>query len=147
MQQKTETRLVRARAKKPRDLAAARHRSLLRARAALSTVLRQGSTTPVDGQALAGALQLGEAAAAELAGFPDTPDLRESDRAQLAGDHAGVENVFEARLRRLVRQLSEGRELGPDNSSPAELLAAYVTSAALSPPFRPPHRVDNQTEP
>jgi hypothetical protein len=143
MQQKTETRLVRARAKKPRDLAAARHRSLLRARAALSTVLRQGSTTPVDGQALAGALQLGEAAAAELAGFPDTPDLRESDRAQLAGDHAGVEDVFEA----LVWQLSEGRELGPDNSSPAELLAAYVTSAALSPPFRPPHRVDNQTEP
>jgi len=148
MQQKTDTRLARARAKKPRDLAAARHRSLLRARVAFSALVREGLAGPADGQALAGALQLGDVAAAELAGLPDTPDLRESDLALLAQDHAGAEETFEARLKRLVQQFPEGRELDRVNVSPAELLAACVAGAAFPPSFPPPHpRVDNQTGP
>ena len=131
MQQKTDTRLARAKAKTPRNLAAARHRSLLRARVALSALLREGSAPPADGQALAGALRLGDAAAAELAGLPDRPDLRESDLALLAHDHPGAEETFEVRLKRLMQQFPEGRELDRANVSPAELLAASVAGAAL----------------
>jgi len=139
MQQKTDTRLARAKAKAPRNLAAARHPSLLRARVALSALLCEGSTAPADSQALAGALQLGDAAAAELAGLPDRPDLRESDLALLAHDHPGAEETFEVRLKRLMQQFPEGRELDRANVSPAELLAAYVAGAALPRPFLPPH--------
>ena len=137
MQQKTDTRLARAKAKAPRNLAAARHRSLLRARVALSALLREGLAAPADGQALAGALQLGDAAAAELAGLPDPPDLRESDLALLAHDHSGAEETFETQLKRLVQQFPEGRELDRVNASPAELLAACVANATNpGPPGR-----------
>jgi hypothetical protein len=139
MQQKTDTRLARAKAKTPRNLAAARHRSLLRARAALSALLREGLATPADGQALAGVLQLGAAAAAELARLPDTPDLRDSDLALLAHDHPWAEETFEVRLKRLMQQFPEGRELDRANVSPAELLAVYVARAALPRPLLPPH--------
>lgn len=139
MQQKTDTRLARARAKKPRDLAAARHRSLLRARVALSAMLRDRSATPADGQALSGTLQLGAAAAADLAGLPDTPDLRESDLALLAHDHPGAEETFEVRLKQLMQEFPEGREHDRANVSPAQLLAAYVAGTALPRPLLPRH--------
>jgi hypothetical protein len=84
---------------------------------------------------LTGAWRLGDAAAAELAGIPDTPDLREIDRALLARDHAGAEETFEARLWHLVQHYRDGRELDTLNASPAELLAVYVANAALPPPF------------
>ena len=126
-----DTRLARVtKAEAPRDLTAARQRSLLRARAAVCTLLRQRLVQPDTGQALAGALQLGDAAASELAGIPDTPELRESDGALLAHHHAGAEEMFEAKLLRLVQQCSDGRQLDPANASPAELLAAYVLAAA-----------------
>ena len=126
-----DTRLARmAKTKTPRDLVQARHRSLLRGRAALGTLLRERSVLPLDGQAFAGAVQRGEGAAAELAGIPDTPGLRETDRALLARDHAGAEDIFEAQLLRLVRKYSDGRELDPANASPAELLAAWVSVVA-----------------
>jgi hypothetical protein len=126
-----DTRLARVtKAAAPRDLTEARQRSLLRARAAVGTLLRGRSVQPDAGRALAGALQLGDAAAAELAGIPDTQELRESDEARLAYDHVGAEEMFETQLLRLVRQCSDGRELDPDNASPAELLAAYVLAAA-----------------
>jgi len=126
-----DTRLARVtKAEAPRDLTAVRQRSLFRARAAVCTLLRERLVQPDAGQALAGALQLGDEAASELAGIPDTPELRESDGALLAHDHAGVEEMFEAQLRRLVRQCSDGRQLDPANVSPAELLAAYVSAAA-----------------
>jgi len=92
-----DTRLVRiAKTEAPRDLMEARHRSLLRGRAALSALLCERSTPPYDGRACAAALQLGETAAGELAGIPDTPELRERDAARLARDHAGAEETFEA---------------------------------------------------
>ena len=126
-----DTRLARvAKAKAPRDLTDVRQRSLLRARAAMSTLLRERSVQPDAGQALTGAWPLGDAAAAELAGIPDTPDLRETDEALLARDHAGAEETFEARLWHLVQHYRDGRELDTANASPAELLAAYVANTA-----------------
>jgi hypothetical protein len=137
MQQRADTRLARATAKAPRNLAAARHRSLLRARVALSALLRKGSAAADGGQVLAGVLRLGDQAAAELAGVPDIPELRETDMALLACDHAGAEATFEARLGRLVRGYREG-ELGQRNASSAELLAVRVAEAAMPPPLPPP---------
>jgi len=113
-------------------LTEARQRSLLRARAAVCTLLRQRSVQPDAGQALAGAWQLGDAAAAELAGIPDTPNLRETDGALLARDHPGTEGTFETRLWHLVRHYRDGRELDTASASLAELLAAYV---ARPPPL------------
>jgi len=136
MRQTLDTRFARAaKAKAPRDLADARHRSLLRARSALSALLR-GRSPPADtGRALTGALEFGDAAAVELAGIPDTPDLRRSDEARLARDHAGAEEEFEAQMLRLLQQHRDGRELDPCEASPAELLAACL---AGPPPFPPP---------
>jgi hypothetical protein len=137
MQQKTDTRLTRAKAKSRRDRTAARHRSLLRARVALSALLHQRSA-PVDGDpALARALHCGAAAAAKLTRLSDTPELRETDAALLAGDHAGAEERFETRLLGLVRHRHDCPELAPDNASPAELLAAYVANAAIPHPSLP----------
>jgi len=122
-----DTRLARvAKARAPRDLTEARERSLLRARAAMSSLLRERLVQPDAGQALTGAWRLGDAAAAALAGIPDTPDLRETDGALLARDHAGAEETFEARLWHLVQHYRDGRELDTANASPAELLAACV---------------------
>jgi hypothetical protein len=127
-----DTRLARvAKAKAPRDLTEARQRSLLRARAAVCSLLRERSVQPDAGQALAGAWQLGDAAAAELAGIPDTPELRKTDGALLARDHAGAEETFEARLGHLAQHYRDGYELDTANASPAELLAAYVANVAV----------------
>jgi hypothetical protein len=129
MRQTSDTRLARAaKAKAPRDLAAARHRSLLRGRAALSALLG-GQSAPDRSRALAGALQLGETAAEALARIPDTQELRESDATLLAHDHTGAEDIFERRLWHVVRQYRDGREVDPATASPAELLAAYAAEA------------------
>jgi hypothetical protein len=134
-----DTRLARiSKHEQPRDLVKARHRSLLRGRSALGALLREGLPLTGDGPAFAAALQLGETAAAELAGIPDTLEVRESDEALLDRDHAGAEGVFEARLWYLVRQYRDGRELDPASASPAELLAARVASAAMPTPNPPP---------
>ena len=126
-----DTRLARmAKTEAPRDLVDARHRSMLRARVVVCVLLRERPTPPDADRALAGALQLGDAAAAELADIPDTPELHKTDAALLARDHAGAEETFETRLWHLVRQCSDGRELDPANASPAELLAAYVANEA-----------------
>ncbi len=145
MRQKSDTRLARAaKAKAPRDLAEARHRSLLRGRAALSALLSKRSAPPDGSRALADALQLGETAAAELAGIPDTPQLRDSDEALLAHDHTGAEDKFAARLWHVVRQYRDGRELDPATASPAELLAAYAAEVGELPPFSPPQARESQ---
>ena len=106
MRQTLDTRFARAaKAKAPRDLADARHRSLLRARSALSALLR-GRSPPADtGRGLTGALEFGDAAAVELAGIPDTPDLRGSDEAMLARDLA-VEYPWCLRITTLRRDLA-----------------------------------------
>jgi len=137
MRQTSDTRLARAaKAKAPRDLAEARHRSLLRGRA-LSALLGKRSAPPHGSRALAGALQLGETAAKALAGIPDTLELRDSDAMLLAHDHTGAEDMFETRLWHVVRQYRDGRELDPATASPAELLAAYVAEAGKLPPLSP----------
>src|ERR1700736_4467159 len=139
MRRISDTRLARvARTTAPRDLTALRHRALLRARAAVSTLLRQCARGPDRGRALAGALALGEAAAVELAAIPDGADLRRRDEAGLARDHAGVEEAFAARINGMVQQYRDGREVDPANASPAELLGACL---AGPPPF-PPRRAE-----
>ena len=82
-----DTRLARvAKAKAPRDLIEARQRSLLRARAAVRTLLRQRSVQSDAGPAFAGAWQLGDAAAAELAGInPPAPARGRRSRLRAAG--------------------------------------------------------------
>ena len=112
----------------PHDLREPRHRSLLRARAALATLLREGPQ-PDPGRSLAGALRFGEAAADELAAIPDTAGLRTTDEAQLAPDHAGVEEALAAQLLRLMLQYRDGREIDAANASPAELLGARLAGA------------------
>jgi hypothetical protein len=89
------------------------------------------------GAASTRALQLGDAAALELAAVPDTKDLRDSDEALLANDHAGAEEMLEVRLWNAVRQYRDGRGLDPSNGSPAELLAAYLAGAERSPLLPP----------
>ena len=129
MRRTFDTRLARvAKAKAPRDLTDARHRSLLRARAAFCSLLRERLARP-ERRSLAGALQLGDAAAVELAGIPDTPALRKTDEARLARDHSGVEAAFTAQLLRLVLQYRDGRELDLADASPAALLAACIERA------------------
>src|ERR1700738_4464666 len=135
MRRISDTRLARvARTTAPRDLTALRHRALLRARAAVSTLLRQCARGPDGGRALAGALELGEAAAVELAAIPDGADLRRRDEAGLARDHPGVTEAFAARVQGVVRQYRDGREVDPANASPAELLGACLAEPT---PFRP----------
>jgi hypothetical protein len=130
-----DTRLARvARTKPPRDLTALRHRALLRARAAVSTLLRQCSGRSHAGRALARALALGQAAAVELAAIPDGADLRRRDEAGLARDHPGVAEVFAARVQGMVQQYHEGREVDPANASPAELLGARLAGPTPFPP-------------
>src|ERR1700730_1463368 len=134
-----DTRLGRVvRAEKPPDMTQARRRALLRARAAVITLLRRCFGWPDAGRALAGALALSEAAAIELAAIPDGADLRRKDEAGLARDHAGVEEAFAARINGLVRRYRGGREVDPPNASPAPLLGSWL---AGPPPF-PPRRAE-----
>jgi len=129
MQRPHDTRLARAsKTKVPHDLKEPRHRSLLRARAALATLLREG-LQPDPGRALAGALRFGEAAAVQLAAIPDTALLRAADDRRLGPDHAGVEEAFAAQLLRLILQYRDGREIDAANASPAELLGARLAGA------------------
>jgi hypothetical protein len=130
MRQTSDTRLARAaKTKMPRDLVEARHRSLLRGRAALSAFLRRRATPSDRSPALTGLLQLGETAAKTLAGIPDTQELRDRDEVLLAHDRTSAGDMFETRLWHVVRQYRGGRELDPDTASPAELLAAYAAEA------------------
>jgi hypothetical protein len=120
MRRATDIRLARvAKAKAPGDLTEARARSLLRAQAAVSALLR------------AGVFKAGDRAAAVLASLPDTPALRTADEARLARDHAGVEQAFEAQLLRLLPQYHEGRALAPCEASPADLLAASLAESRV----------------
>ncbi len=137
MRRISDIRLARvARTTAPRDLTALRHRALLRARAAVSALLRQcpGRLDPDPGRALDGALALGEAAEVELAAIPDGADLRRRDEVGLARDHPGVAEAFAARVQGIVRQYREGRKVDPANASPAELLGARLAGPT---PCRP----------
>jgi hypothetical protein len=121
LRQTTDARLARVtKAKAPSHLPGARQRSLLRARAAIGGLLHERFRA---------AFELGDEAAAVLAGIPDTPELREADAASLSRDHAGLEKTFEARLGQLALQCRDGRELNSASASPAELLAAYIAGA------------------
>jgi hypothetical protein len=114
----------------PHDLDEPRRRSLLRARAALATLLRKLPPPPAAGRALAEALRSGDIAADQLAEIPDTALLRRTDEARLASDHAGVEEAFATQLLRLVLQYREGRQIDAANASAAELLGACLANAS-----------------
>src|SRR5262249_29205838 len=118
-------RVVR-RAEAPGDMTQARRRALLRARTAVVALLRKWLGRPDAGRAFSGALEVGETAAGELARVPGGPDPRPSDEAGMARDCTGMEEAFEARLRGLVQQYRDGRELDLANASPAELLGACL---------------------
>jgi hypothetical protein len=120
----------------PRDLTVLRRRMLLRARAAVSTLLRQGSGRAEPGRALAGALAFGAMAMAELAAIPDGADLRRWDESGLAGDHPGVEDAFTVRVQSMAQQYRAGREVDPTNASPAELLGACLAGPPAFPPLQ-----------
>ena len=103
MQRTLDRRIGRvAGGKVPRDLTVFRHRMLLRARAAVSAMLRGSPRRPVAGRALAGALALGDMAIAELAAIPDGAELRRRDAARLADDHPGTEDAFATRVQSIV---------------------------------------------
>src|ERR1700730_8283906 len=129
MQRISDIRLARvARTKPPRDLTALRHRALLRARAAVSALLRQCSGEPEaeKGRALAGALALGEAAAVDLAAIPDGADLRRRDEGGLARLNPVGAGACTGGFGGLVGKSGGGKKTAPANASPAELLGACL---------------------
>jgi hypothetical protein len=115
----------------PHDLAAARWRALLRARVEICAGLRRKWALSGVGAAGAAALRLGEEAVAELAGIPDTPELRRLD-AELLERHGGAApDGCEATIRRLAEEYRNGRALDLFTASPTELLACCVARANL----------------
>jgi hypothetical protein len=111
------------------DLGSARRRAMLRARVEICTGLRRRWAASLRGAAGAAALRLGEEAAAELAGIPDTAELRRRDRALLAR-HDG--EPCAATIRRLVEEYRNGRALDLFTASPTELLACCVARASAA---------------
>jgi hypothetical protein len=107
-------------------MAAARRRALLRARVAICAGLQRSWASSAVGAAGAAALRLGEEAAAELAGIPDTAELRRLDAA-LWERHEG--EACEATIRRLAEEYRKGRALDLFTASPTELLACCVARA------------------
>ncbi len=107
------------------DLGAARRRAMLRARVEICTGLRRRGASSAVGAAAR--LRLGEEAAAELAGIPDTAELRRLDAALLARQDG---DPCEATIRRLVEEYRNGRALDLFTASPTELLACCVARAS-----------------
>ena len=114
------------------DWQAADHRQFLRTRVALHQLIRERlRVTGVD-PTLAETLRHGEAAAAELAAIPDTPELERADeailRAKCSNSDNGAHHVREkiARMAELYR--SGQHRIDFANASPAELLAFCVAS-------------------
>jgi hypothetical protein len=96
--------------------------------------LRQQRGAAKGGAALAVALRMGEAAAAELAAIPDTPALERRDAALL--DNAGTtRDGGKAEMRQLVEAFRSGRPFDLFTASPSELLACVVarTGPELAP--------------
>lgn len=106
--------------------AAARHRALLRMRVEICAALRDKGLSSAVGAALAVALRLGEEAATELAGIPDTPELRRRDAALLDGGDAMAPPGFETQMRELVGAYRNGRALDLFTASPSEVLACCI---------------------
>jgi hypothetical protein len=110
------------------DVAAARHRAGLRMRVEICAALRRNGGLAMVGAALAVALRFGEDAAAELAGIPDTPELRCNDAVLL--EKGGVaRDGCETEMRRLVEAYRRGRPFDLFTASPAELLACCIARA------------------
>jgi hypothetical protein len=86
------------------------------------------------GAAGAAALRLGEEAAAELAGIPDTPELPRLDATLLKRHDGTAAEGSEATIGRLVEEYRNGRALDLFTASPTELLACCVarTSPGMS---------------
>jgi hypothetical protein len=115
----------------PRDLAAARRRAVLRARVEICTGLQRKWASSAAGAAGAAALRLGEEAAAELAGIPDTAELRRWDAVRLEQHDGAASDRVETTIRRLVEEYRNGRVLDLFTASSTELLACCVARAGL----------------
>ena len=115
----------------PRDLAAARRRAVLRARVEICTGLQRKWASSAAGSAGAAALRLGEEAAAELAGIPDTAELRRWDAVRLEQHDGAASDRVETTIRRLVEEYRNGRVLDLFTASSTELLACCVARAGL----------------
>ena len=120
-----------AMARPPHDLAAVRRRALLRVRVEICAGLRRKWALSGVGAAGAAALRLGDEAAAELAGIPDTPELRRLDTALLERDGGASPDGCEATIRRLSEEYRNGRALDLFTASSTELLACCVARANL----------------
>jgi hypothetical protein len=110
------------------DLAAAQHRAGLRMRVEICAALRRNGGSAMVGAAVAVALRLGEEAAAELAGIPDTSELRRRD-AVLLEKGGGPRDGCETEMRQLVEVYRRGRPFDLFTASPVELLASCVARA------------------
>jgi hypothetical protein len=111
------------------DRQAAYHRQSLRARVKLCQLIRERLRVIGLDPTRAETLQRGEAAAAELAAIPDTPELERADEAILrtkcnSGDGARQFREHHARMAELYR--SGQQRIDFANASPCELLAFCV---------------------
>jgi hypothetical protein len=117
----------------PAEMAA--HRSGLRAQAIVADFLRRWAAPEDAGPGLSLGLALGEAAAAELALIPDTPELRAADAAFQPCHGADPRQELWRRLARLAARDSPGR--APDTPAAALARAMARANGGAFPPFDP----------
>jgi hypothetical protein len=108
------------------DGAAARGRRLLRAEAAIGMVIRHALNSAGADVSAAGRLAVADDAAAALAAIPDTPELRDADRAAAPplGPHQRHQaDAFTAKISAMTKDFASGRPLDLAQASLAELFA------------------------
>jgi hypothetical protein len=116
-----------AAARKQAGSAEAAHCRALRARVAVCAILRQALIKAGVDPAGVGALRLGEAAMAELAGLGQTLRLAEIDAPDAAGGPGPIDEMFAAKMLALTR-----RWPGRGEPDPAAALADKLAGASLA---------------
>ena len=114
------------------DRKVARHRASLRVQVSLCDLIRQRLQAMGIDPKCAIALRLGERAAAELAGIPDTPELRASDAAPTGPNSSEAKDRLDRKIARIADRMVERFGRGEEpvdlaNASLVELLA-FVTA-------------------
>jgi hypothetical protein len=123
------------------DGAARGHRRLLRAKTAIGAMVRHALA--VSGADIGAARRLVDADAAEaaLAAIPDTPVLRDADRAAtppLGRAQRRQAEAFEAKISAMAEGIANGRPLDLANASLAELFAWSLAQRRPQPPLPSP---------
>jgi hypothetical protein len=118
---------------------AARNRRLLRARVTLCSEVREGLESMGIDPELAVMLRIGKEAAAELAGIPDTPELKAADAAIRRCGHASGGNGSRLREKLLVmaERYRDGHRPDFANASAFELFA-FVLANTIEAGFQKP---------